>query len=441
MNEHALLYLILAIVFLFLIDACFYAFGAALQELNLNEMKEEAEKGDKRAKRILPYLKNPSRFIQSLHLAAGSFILLVGALLVMTIQAIHGPEALSIGDNLLLLLFLIVLLAVFQLFAVLLPKALGVKYPKPAAYHLSRVIWILSLPFLPMALLLQLLSVLIRKMSGIDVYGVSQRLTEEDIVSMVNEGHETGVLHPDEAIMIANIFEFGDTEAQDIMTHRTGMTMMEDTTTLQEAVHELLKSSYSRFPVFHETSDDIVGILHLKDAVRYYDQNADKADIPIGDLKDLIRKAHFVPETRKLNTLFREMQSGNLHMVIVLDEYGQTSGMVTMEDLLEEIVGNIQDEYDEEKSPIVPTKDGAFLIDGLTPIEEVEEALDYNLTDDEAEVETLNGFLIAELDCIPKTGEQPVIRVGEWVFQVLKVENKVIHLVRAEKIRDDSEEM
>ena len=174
---------------------------------------------------------------------------------------------------------------------------------------------------------------------------------QEDILTMVNEGQETGAIEDGEAQMIAGIFALDDKEARDIMTHRTQITGIEDVMTLEDALHFMLDSNYSRFPVYEENIDKVQGIVHLKDVCREC-QNEDQRDKALKDIDGLIREVQYVPETRKIDELFRQMQHSKSQMVIVIDEYGQTAGLIAMEDILEKIVGDIKDEYDEEQNQI-----------------------------------------------------------------------------------------
>ena len=212
---------------------------------------------------------------------------------------------------------------------------------------------------------------------------------------MVNEGHEQGVLQASEAEMITNIFEFTDKEASDIMTHRTSIVALDQTMKIK-VQSRLFWKKISSFPVYRDNIDDIVGILHLKD-VMIANEDADKSDLMIKDVNGLLRDAYFIPETRNIDVLFKEMPSQKMHMVIVVDEYGQTTGLVTMEDILEEIVGNIMDEFDEEEYSIVKQEDGTYLINGVVALDEVEDSVeDLEFSDEDYDdYDTLNGLLIA----------------------------------------------
>lgn len=267
-----------------------------------------------------------------------------------------------------------------------------------------------------------------------------ENVTEEDIMTMVNEGHEQGVLKAGEAKMITNIFELDDKEAGDIMTHRKNITALDGSMPLNEAARFVLKEgNNSRYPVYGKDLDDIIGTLHMRD-VLVHAENEQESGIAIEKVPGLLREAHFIPETRNINSLFKEMQSQKIHMEIVIDEYGQTAGLVTMEDILEEIVGNIMDEYDVDEEFIVQSGDG-LLMSGMTPLEDAQEAL--GITFPEADMDTydtINGLLISRLDRIPQEEEQPEVRYMGLLFEVVKVENKMIHSVRVKPIPEEEPE-
>ena len=255
-------------------------------------------------------------------------------------------------------------------------------------------------------------------------------VTEEEIKSMVNEGHEQGVLLASEAEMINNIFEFGDKEAKDIMTHRKNLIVIDGNLSYNDAVSFIIENSKSRYPVYLDDIDNIIGVLHIKDAFAFAQKN-EVFRTSIKDIPNLIREVDFVPETLNIHTLFKMMQAKKSHMVIVVDEYGQTSGAVAMEDILEEIVGNIEDEHDEEETLIRQNPDGSYLMNGLASMPEVIELL--GLPVDEDAFETLNGFLVSLLEKIPNDGEMAQINMYGYDFNVLKVEDKMIREVLVRK--------
>ena len=255
-------------------------------------------------------------------------------------------------------------------------------------------------------------------------------VTEEEIKSMVNEGHEQGVLLASEAEMINNIFEFGDKEAKDIMTHRKNLIVIDGNLSYNDAVSFIIENSKSRYPVYLDDIDNIIGVLHIKDAFAFAQKN-EVFRTSIKGIPNLIREVDFVPETLNIHTLFKMMQAKKSHMVIVVDEYGQTSGAVAMEDILEEIVGNIEDEHDEEETLIRQNPDGSYLMNGLASMPEVIELL--GLPVDEDAFETLNGFLVSLLEKIPNDGETAQINMYGYDFNVLKVEDKMIREVLVRK--------
>ena len=254
---------------------------------------------------------------------------------------------------------------------------------------------------------------------------------EEDILTMVNEGQETGAIEDGEAQMIAGIFALDDKEARDIMTHRTQITGIEDVMTLEDALHFMLDSNYSRFPVYEENIDKVQGLVHLKDVCREC-QNEDQRDKALKDIDGLIREVQYVPETRKIDELFRQMQHSKSQMVIVIDEYGQTAGLIAMEDILEEIVGDIKDEYDEEQNQIQQKGQDRFVIDGMSKLEDLEKQ--FGISFDEEFFDTMNGFMISKMDRIPEVGDQFSVEVDGYLFQIMKVKNHKIDKVTVRKL-------
>lgn len=258
----------------------------------------------------------------------------------------------------------------------------------------------------------------------------AENVTEEDIMTMVNEGHEQGVLESNEAELITNIFELNDKEASDIMTHRKSITALDGKMLLKEAAEFVLTEGYnSRYPVFGEDLDDIIGTLHIRD-IFVHAGREEEVGLPLSQVPGLLREAQFIPETRTISSLFKEMQSRKIHMEIVVDEYGQTAGLLTMEDILEEIVGNILDEYDIDEPFIVLNEDGTYLMQGMTPLDDVQDTLALVFEEEDMDnFDTLNGWLISRLDRIPEEDEQPEILYQNYRFAVLTVAGKMIETV------------
>ena len=270
-----------------------------------------------------------------------------------------------------------------------------------------------------------------KRIFGKGRWTAGEDLTEQEIMSMVNEGHENGVLQESEAEMINNIFTLDQKEAKDIMTHRKQIMALDVTCSLQEVLAEIRDMGYSRYPVYLDDVDNIIGIIHIKDILN---QMLDQTNMEqqLTKINDLIRPASFIPETRNIDVLFKNMQSQKIHMVIVVDEYGQTSGLVTMEDILEEIVGNIFDEHDAEEEQIVEEADGSYVIDGMTDFDDVCELLEIHGEELE-DFDTLSGFLISRINKIPVNGEHYQVSAYGYRFDVLLVEHRVIRTVRVTK--------
>lgn len=260
----------------------------------------------------------------------------------------------------------------------------------------------------------------------------AEDVTEQEIISLVNEGHEQGFIRESEAEMIHNIFELSDKDAKDIMTHRKQICALDGTMTFSEALDVMLEQSYSRFPVYIEDMDDIVGQVHIKEVLAHCRDEACQ-NTPIRDIDGLMSEVDFVPETIGITALFQRMQANKNHLVIVIDEYGQTAGLVALEDILEEIVGNILDEHDKEETYIVPRADGSYVMDGAADLEEVAETLGVEELA-ENENDTLNGYLISLIDKIPGDNERFEVEALGFQFRVLFVKDKMIRRVEVRRL-------
>lgn len=261
-------------------------------------------------------------------------------------------------------------------------------------------------------------------------------VTEEEIISMVKEGHEQGTILASEAQMIHNVFEFDDKEVKDIMTHRKNIVSLDGDMSFIDAVEFIVDTGKSRFPVYENDVDSIIGVLHIKDAFTYFEKN-EIFRTSIKDIDGLIRPVDFIPETVNINDLFKTMQSKKNHLAMVVDEYGQISGLVAMEDILEELVGNIEDEHDAEETLIQKNDDETFIMDGMTEFSDVKEELDLPLEEDA--YETLNGFIVSLSDKIPEEGDETVINAYGYRFSVMSVKDKVIQQVMIKKLAKTEE--
>lgn len=405
---------------LLLVDMFFYGFGAAITQINVKDVEKRAtENQDKKSIRLGKLISSPAEYINTLQL------------IVTIINMIMGAFYLGIWRSVAITFFFLVY--ILLTFGVLLPKKLASRTPEKWAYACINLVYYITIVLTPLTWLVTFSVRCILKVFGMKDDKNTDDVTEEEIISMVNEGHEQGILQASEAEMITNIFEFADKEAQDIMTHRKNVVAIDAGMTLKDAIRFMLDEKNSRYPVYEENMDHIIGILHLKDAMRLHG-NRSVLNKKIRNIEGLIREAKFIPKTRLINELFNQMQEETLQMVIVIDEYGQTEGLVAMEDILEEIVGNIMDEYDVDEDFIEDMGNDEYEVEGMIPLEELEEEL--GIVFDVDEFETLNGFLISKLEHIPEEDEVFDVDYGGYNFKILSVKNMVIQKVLVAKLEE-----
>ena len=443
---------IIFFIVLLLIDMFFYGFGAALDSLNEKEIERKAdEEQDRRSIRLKKMLGNPADFLNTSQLVTTLVNVTIGAVyLGLLLQAFsQGLQFLTAQQFRLegipaevvvvtaAVLSTILLLYITLTLGVLLPRKIAARIPEKWAYVFVTPVFFVTKIFSPFTGLATITTNGILRLFGVRADTDEADVTEEEIISMINEGHEQGVIQASEAEMISNIFELGDKEAQDIMTHRNNIVGIDGSMLLRDALGVITNGQNSRYPVYEENIDHIIGILHLKDAMRFY-LDESKLSCALTDIEGLLREPNFVPQTKNINELFREMQAEKLQMVIVVDEYGQTDGLLAMEDILEEIVGNIMDEYDEESEFLVEKGDHEYVVEGKMPLEELEERFDISFADEE--FETLNGFLISRLDRIPEPDEEFDVDYCGFNFKILSVENKMIQSVLMTRLPEDGQD-
>jgi putative hemolysin len=433
---------IIAFFVILIIDVFVHGFGMALDHVSKDEIeKKSTENKDNLSKRLLKLMDNEMAHIEAMQTLTIILNMVLGGLVTARLTE-YLSQLWGIRDNglLMLLCYIItgfVIALLIMTFGILIPRRLAIRAPEKwayACYYPAAFFRIILYPFSMIASGLTKGFLYIFGIRGDD--GISD-VTEEEIKSMVSEGQEQGVLQESEADMITNIFEFSDKEAQDIMTNRNAMMAIDANVSLKEAVNFMMNTNNSRFPVYLDDIDHIIGIMHIRDAMKKLSEETDE-ELPIRKIKGLLRQPKFVPETRNIDSLFHSMQSSKTQMVVVIDEYGQTAGLVTMEDILEEIVGNIMDEYDEDENYIKPTKNPMeFTVDGKTPLEVLEKKFD--ITFEKSEFETLNGYLISKLDRIPDSDEEFETVVDGYNFKILSVQNHMVASVLATKLPEETE--
>lgn len=425
-----------------LIEAMFYGFGAAIQNINVNNLEKEMEGGNLKAQKLLKIVNRPTRFVNSIQIITNLVGIIIGAYifgewrrkLEVMLDQVKGVAHSWIPVVSMVLIGILILILLIS-FGIIIPKRFAAREPEKWGYAMLPFISAVEIPLIPFIWAVNGISYGVLHLFGIDLDAHNDNVTEEDIMSMVNEGHEQGVLEASEAEMITNIFEFDDKEACDIMTHRKNLVAIDGETSLTDTVSFILKEGKnSRYPVYEKDVDDIVGILHMKDALICV-ENQENGEQAISQIPGLLREAHFIPETRNINSLFKEMQSQKIHMEIVVDEYGQTAGIVTMEDILEEIVGNIMDEYDVDEEFIVHLGDDGYIMNGMTTLDEVTDTLGIEFSEEDYDTyDTINGFLISKLDRIPQEDEDSEVECEGYIFKIISVENKMIRSIRVTPI-------
>lgn len=403
-----------------------------INEVNIRKAAEENE--DKRAILLVELSEKPPSYIYAIDIIITTISILIGYIYhYMIFKSFDNFLLNTIGNeiivNIIHILIILILVVIVAFAGSLIPKKIGFYKSDEKAYKSIMIMMFVMKLLRPITVILQYLIDGFVKIIGLSPKDLVENVTEEEIISMVNEGHEQGVLEENEVKMISKIIEFDEKEVADIMTHRNSIIAVDCSMELEKAYEFMLSKNNSRFPLYEGELDNIVGILHFKDVARAYISDKDKNK----SLLEISRKPYFVPDTQSIDSLLNDMQANKLHMVIAVDEYGQTSGLVAFEDILEEIVGNILDEYDEEEKNIVKQANGNFIIKGLTPLEEINEALGIEMNNDI--YETLNGFLISKLQRIPNDGEKCNVSFEGYIFEILDVRNKIINFVRARKIK------
>ncbi len=425
----------LIFVILVLLDAVIFGFIAAMQNLGEAQVEKQEKEGNRKAKLLMGYMDKSERYTHVCQLVMLTIHMLIGFLEVPLWENLFLPDnsrwVVRLPADILIFAVLIILVLVFGIYT---PEKVASRKPDVWALRLVAVVRGVEIFFFPLIFAMDALSNLLSRILGVDPLSGTDDVTEEEIISMVNEGHEQGMLLASEAEMIHNIFEFGDKEAQDIMTHRKNVVALDGNLTFRETLLFLKENNYSRYPVYLDDIDNIIGLLHIKEVLDFC-QEPSLMERPVKEIEGLIRDVEFIPETRNINTLFTMMQNAKSHMVIVVDEYGQTSGIVALEDILEEIVGNIEDEHDEEEQMIQKLPDGGYLMNGMAEFSEVVEELGMEFGEDEDDdFDTLSGFLISLIDKIPSDNEVFSTTANGYLFEILSVKNRMISSVHVSKL-------
>lgn len=427
---------------LILVNAFFASTETAAVSLNENRVRKQAEDGDAAAAAMLKMIESPTRFLSTIQacitlsgflasaFAADSFASKLADAIVASGFVLLSP---SFINTLCIILITLVLSFFMIVLGELVPKRIALQDPEKVARFSCRVILFVSRLFTPLVWLLTVSTNGVLRLFGINPNETGEEVTEEEIRMMVDIGSESGAIEQDERTMIENIFEFNNTTASDVMVHRMDVVALHVDASDEEILQTIRESGLSRFPVYDEDIDDIVGILNT----RVFLLNA-QSDAP-KPTRQLIRKPYLVPETVPADTLFSNMQKQKVHLAIVVDEYGGMSGIVTMEDLLEEIVGNIYDEFDpNEEIEIEKLEDNLWRVMGTVELEKLGEALEIDLPLDE-EYDTLGGMVFSAFARLPEDGAKPEVTMHGLHIQVENICDHRIEKALVSKVEQQEE--
>jgi putative hemolysin len=427
------------LVILILLNAYFAATEIAFISLNDAKIEKKAKEGNKKAKQIQKMLKNPSKFLATIQIGITLAGFLSSAFASDAFAGMLAPKlnelmpfiSINVWQNISIVIITIILSFFTLVFGELVPKRLAMKYYEKISYATIGVIKAISVITAPFVKLLTWATNIVSK-----IFGVGEQeeeiVTEEEIKMMVDQGEEKGSIEENEKELINNVFEFNDIVASEIMTHRTDMYAIEIEQDLYEILDEIDEYKYSRIPVYRDSIDNIEGILFLKDILKSVSM---RKKIKIADI---IREAYFVPETKPIDEIFKELQANKMQMAIVVDEYGGTAGVLTMEDILEELVGNIFDEYDDIEFEYKKLDENTYLIDGSISLYELKKILNVELP--EGDYETLSGYLMEKLGRLPEEGEYPVIEDEKLTYKIQEYEDKRIRWVKVCKNKQEINE-
>lgn len=423
---------ILLLACLILLNAFFAATEMAFVSLNDAKISVKAKEGDKKYKKIEKMLKNPSKFLATIQIG----ITLAGFLSSAFASDVFASElakvlfdltyafSVTVWQNISIVVITIILSYFTLIFGELVPKRIAMENAEKFSKFSISIISVLAKIMSPFVKFLTWSTDVVSKLFGVKKES-EETVTEEEIRMMVDVGQENGTINDDEKEMINNVFELNDKEVSEIMIHRTEMFALEDTMSVSEVSKKLIEGEYrySRIPVYNEDIDNIEGILYIKELLRA------NSNVKI---KKLLKDTLFIPESKRINEVFKEMQKNKIHMAIVVDEYGGTAGVVTMEDILEEIVGDIYDEYDPVEEKYEKIDENTYIVDGQMSILDFEKLI--GVKNIETEYDTVSGYLMELMDRVPTEEENHVIETDKLVFKIEEFDDRRISKVKVCKI-------
>lgn len=428
---------------LILVNAFFAMSELAIISLNDNKIDKMAEDGNKKAKKIVKLTESSSKFLSTIQIGVtlAGFLTSASASTTfasMITDALRGTAVYNaLGEGLINGIAVVIVTIIMSYFSLVLgelvPKKIAMQVPEKISFKIVDILLFFSKLFAPLVKILSVSTNAVVRLLGFNPHADEETVTEEEIRMMVDVGGEKGVIEDVQKEMINNIFEFDDLDAGDIMTHRTDMVAVEVGDDLSEVVDTAVSEGYSRIPVYEDDQDNIIGIVYVKDLLAYVGKK-----LPAKSLRDIMRTPMYVPESKICGDLFKEMTEKRTQMAVVVDEYGGTAGIVTLEDIVEAIVGNIQDEYDDEDEEISKINETTFTIDGMTNLEEVAELTGTELP--EGSYDTVAGFIIKELGLLPEEGKTYEVNYKNIKLTVLSVDERRIDKVRVEILPSTEDE-
>lgn len=417
----------LLIGILILLNAFFAAAEMAMVSLNKSRISLQAEKGDKKAKLLLDLIEEPTKVLSTIQVGitlAGFFSSASAATGIS--ESLGGyltGLGISYGEEIALIGVTIILSYITLVLGELFPKKIALQNAEAVARFTVRPIVFMSKVTRPFIKLLSGSTQLLAKLVGMEQSAGEETLSRAEISSLVEQGHATGVINETETKMIHSIFKLEDKLANEVMTPRTEVYLINSELPLESYLDELLNERYSRIPVYEGDTDHIIGILYIKDLII----EAKKKGFEHVDIRSILRKPYFVPQTKNINKLFKEMQRNKSHLAILIDEYGGFSGIVSIEDLIEEVMGDIEDEYDEKEPIIQPQGENTYLVSGMIAIKELNEYLNQDIICEN--YETLSGLLIGLLGYIPEELPEQSIIYDNLTFKIQEIKEKRIEKV------------
>lgn len=423
---------IIVLVLLVLLNAFFAASEMAFVSLNDTKISVKAKEGDKKYKKIEKMLKSPSKFLATIQIgitlagflsSAFASDVFASKLAVFLFNVTH-IFSVGVWSTISIVIITIILSYFTLIFGELVPKRIAMENAEKFSKFSISIITALAKVMSPFVKFLTWSTDCVSKLFGVSKE-TEETVTEEEIRMMVDVGEEKGTIKNEEKEMINNVFELNDTEVSEIMVHRTEIFALDKELTVSEVSKKLVEGEYrySRMPVYDEDIDNIVGILYIKELLRANPNNK---------IKKIMKDAMYVPESKRIDELFREMQKNKVQIAIVADEYGGTAGMVTMEDVLEEIVGDIFDEYDPVENEYEKIDENTYIVDGQMSISDFEKLMD--IKEIETEYDTVSGYLLELLDRIPTEEENPVVETDNLVFKIEEFDERRIAKVKVCKI-------